>query len=108
MSYRFDKLTIKAQEALAQSQSLAGEAGNPQVDPLHLLAALLDESDGVVRPILDKIGVNRSQLQDMVRSELERFPKVSGGAPPQASPQLRSLHPWATIPEKISPYCVFR
>jgi ATP-dependent Clp protease ATP-binding subunit ClpB len=91
MTFRFDKLTIKAQEAVAAAQSSAGESGHPQVDPLHLLAALVAETDGIVRPILDKIGVNRAALETMIQSELERLPKVSGGSPPQPNTQLQQV-----------------
>ncbi len=80
MAFRFDKLTIKAQEAVQRAQELAADRGNPQIDPLHLLAALLGEQDGVVRPLLEKIGANRAQLDRIVEAELGHFPKVSGGA----------------------------
>ncbi|HRX79826.1 MAG TPA: Clp protease N-terminal domain-containing protein, partial [Pirellulaceae bacterium] len=89
MTFRFDKLTIKAQEAVAAAQNLASEKGNPEVDALHLLAALLRESDGVVQPILNKIGVNRDQLSSMVNAELSRLPKTSGGSQPQVNAGLR-------------------
>ena len=56
MAFRFDKLTIKAQEAVAGAQSLAGESGHPETDSLHLLAALTEQPEGIVPPILDKIG----------------------------------------------------
>ncbi len=79
-AFRFDKLTIKAQEAVANAQSLAAEQGHPEIDPVHLLAALLSESDGIVKPLLDRIGVNWSQLNRMVEAELGHFPKVSGAA----------------------------
>lgn len=80
MAFRFDKLTIKAQEAIANAQELASEKGHPEIDPLHLLAALLAETDGITRPLLERIGVNRAQLERMVQAELGRFPKVSGNA----------------------------
>ena len=83
MAIRFDKLTIKAQEALQRAQALAADRGNPQIEALHLLAALLAEHEGVVRPILEKIGVNRAQLEKIVDAELGHLPKVSGGAQPQ-------------------------
>ncbi len=83
MPFRFDKLTIKAQEAVQQAQELAAEAGNPQLEPLHLLGALLAESDGVVRPLLDSIGANQSQLQQIVSAELGHLPKSTSGTPPQ-------------------------
>ncbi|HEX3997234.1 MAG TPA: ATP-dependent chaperone ClpB [Pirellulales bacterium] len=91
MAFRFDKFTIKAQEAVQRSQELAADRGNPQIDPLHLLAALVDENEGVIRPIFDKIGVNRAQLDSVVESELNRFPKMSGGAPPQPSQELTQV-----------------
>jgi ATP-dependent Clp protease ATP-binding subunit ClpB len=82
MAFRFDKLTIKAQEAVAGAQSLATDRGHAQVEPLHLLAALLRESDGIVGPILDRIGANRSQLDEIIEAELEHFAKITGGSPP--------------------------
>ena len=91
MAFRFDKFTIKAQEAVQRAQDLAADAGNPQIDALHLLGASLSESEGVVRPILEKIGVNLAQLQRMVNDELRLLPKVSGGASPQPSQQLVSV-----------------
>ena len=91
MPFRFDKLTIKAQEAIAQAQSIASERGNPEIDPLHVLAALLAEQEGVVKPILDRVGVNRQQLDRIVQAELGHFPKVSGGAPPQPNAALQKL-----------------
>ena len=61
---------------MQRAQELAAERGNPQIEPLHLLAALLAESEGVVRPILEKIGANRAQLEKIVDAELEHLPKV--------------------------------
>jgi ATP-dependent Clp protease ATP-binding subunit ClpB len=91
MAFRFDKLTIKAQETIQHAQELATDAGNPQIEPLHVLAALLDEPEGIVRPVLDKIGANWGQLAQVVRSELGHLPKTSGGAPPQLSRDLNSI-----------------
>jgi ATP-dependent Clp protease ATP-binding subunit ClpB len=88
MPFRFDKLTLKAQEAVVRAQELATDRGNAQIDPLHLLAALLTENDGIVGPILERIGVNRQQLDSIVQAELEHFVQVSGGAPPQGSREL--------------------
>lgn len=91
MAFRFDKLTLKAQEAVQQAQELAADAGNPQLEPLHLLAALVGEQEGVVRPLLDRIGVNQSQLQQIVAAELGHLAKSSGGAPPQISNELSNV-----------------
>ncbi len=88
MAFRFDKLTLKAQEAVQRAQEFAADAGNPQIEPLHLLASLLDESEGIVRPVLAKMNANVEQLQSMIASELDRLPKSSGGSPPQISQQL--------------------
>ncbi|TWT48402.1 ATP-dependent chaperone ClpB [Botrimarina hoheduenensis] len=88
MAFRFDQLTIKAQEAVEHAQELATEAGNPQVEPMHLLAALLAESEGVVRPVLDKMGVNVAQLIQIVGAELKHLPSARGGVAPQPSSSL--------------------
>ena len=96
MAFRFEKLTIKAQEAVQRAQSLAQEKGHPEIDPLHLLAALLQESEGIVVPILQKIGVNRDQLEGMISSELDRFPKVSGAGQPNLAKSLSEVFEAAT------------
>jgi ATP-dependent Clp protease ATP-binding subunit ClpB len=83
MAIRFDKFTIKAQEALQRGQSLAADRGNPQIESVHLLAGLAAESEGVVRPILEKIGAHRGQLEKIIDSELAHLPKATGGAMPQ-------------------------
>jgi ATP-dependent Clp protease ATP-binding subunit ClpB len=91
MAFRFDKLTIKAQEAVAGAQSLAAERGNPEIDPLHLLSTLLSERDGLVRPLLEKIGVNLGQLGNQVNGELGRLPKSSGGSQPNPNRALTQV-----------------
>jgi ATP-dependent Clp protease ATP-binding subunit ClpB len=91
MAFRFEKLTIKAQEAVARAQELAADAGNPQIEPVHLLAALLEESDGIVRPVLDKMGANVAQLEKIVESELSHLPRSSGGSPPGIGAQLSKV-----------------
>ena len=91
MAFRFDKLTLKAQEAVARAQELATDRGNAQIDPLHLLAALLTENDGIVGPILERIGVNPQQLDSIIQAELKHFAQVSGGAPPQGSRELNQV-----------------
>ncbi|QDS98887.1 ATP-dependent chaperone ClpB [Adhaeretor mobilis] len=91
MPFRFEKLTQKAQEAVQRSQERAAEAGNPQIEPLHLLAGLLDEGEGVVRPLLEATGINQSQLRSMVDAELKHLPKASGGSPPGLSSDLNKV-----------------
>ncbi len=88
MNFRFDKLTVKAQEAVAAAQAAAHEHGHPEIDSLHLLAALLAQRDGIVKPIFDKIGVNIGQLAELLDGELSRLPKVSGGSAAQLSAGL--------------------
>jgi len=91
VNFRFEKLTVKAQEAVQRGQSVAAESGHPEFDDLHLLAGLLAEIGGVVRPVLEKIGVNVPQLEGMVRGELDRRPKASGGSGPGASKSLQTV-----------------
>src|SRR2546423_13345940 len=79
MPIRFDKFTAKSQEAVQAAQSLAQERGNPQMEPLHLLAGLLAEREGIVDAVLGKIGANRGQLQRIVEADLSKLPKMSGG-----------------------------
>ena len=78
MAFRMDKLTTKAQEAVQSAHTIAQEMGHRQLHPLHLLLALLQESDGIPRAILSKIGANATQLISMVESELKRLPSSSG------------------------------
>ncbi len=87
MAFRFEKLTVKGQEALQLAQEIAEQHGHQQLTPLHLLKALLDEEQGIVRPVIQKIGANVGQLETMVASELSRLPKVSGtNVQPAAAP----------------------
>jgi len=75
---RFDKLTIKAQEALAGAQESARAADHAEVTPLHLLGALLAETDGVFNPLLQKLGAEPQRLREIVLAELDRLPKATG------------------------------
>ncbi len=77
---RLDKLTVKASEAMQDAQRLAQDAGNQAVGDLHLLAALLEQKDGVVRPILEKVGVPLGPLSVRVKEAIGRLPRVSGTA----------------------------
>lgn len=76
---RFDRFTIRGQEAVQAAISLAEKNENQQVEPEHLLAAMFEQKEGIVRPILGKIGANWQQLESEVNAAIAKFPKVSGG-----------------------------
>jgi ATP-dependent Clp protease ATP-binding subunit ClpB len=86
-----DRLTVKASEALSESLALARRAGNPVVYDAHLLRALLGQEEGIVVPVLQKMGVNAAQLRERVEREIERYPKQSGGAQPTLSRELNQV-----------------
>jgi ATP-dependent Clp protease ATP-binding subunit ClpB len=85
MAIRWEKLTVKAQEAVQRGNDLASEHGNPELLPLHLLAALLEDKEGIVQPVLEKVGVGPQAVLSETYRELERLPKVSGGGAAQAT-----------------------
>jgi ATP-dependent Clp protease ATP-binding subunit ClpB len=76
-----DRLTVKATEALNEAVDLARRAGNPLVYDLHLLMALLSQDEGIVVPILQKLGVSVAQLREAVGREMARYPKQSNAQP---------------------------
>ncbi|MFC5369590.1 ATP-dependent chaperone ClpB [Arcanobacterium bovis] len=88
-----DKLTTKSQEALAQAIQSASAAGNPQLEPLHLLAALLGQTGGVAVALLDAVGVDRHAIEQRVQAQLTALPGASGSsvAQPQASRNLSQV-----------------
>ena len=96
MPFRFDKFTIKAQEAVQGAVELAASRGNPQTTPVHLLHALLAEREGIVRPLFQKIGVDLGHLERITEAELSHLPKVSGGAQPQPDQELVKVFETAT------------
>src|SRR5205823_3055469 len=88
----FNKLTVKAQEAVSEAQNLARGAGNPEFTPEHLLLALLRQDGGIVAPILNKLGQNPATIEAEVASEVSKFSKVGGAsAEPMTSPSLRKV-----------------
>jgi ATP-dependent Clp protease ATP-binding subunit ClpB len=87
---RLDKLTLKSQEALAQAQEICDQHGHPEITPEHLLLALLRQQEGVVTPIIQKIGVQPGQIEQALSRSLERLPKVSGGQQPYMSAKLKN------------------
>ncbi|MEO5857976.1 MAG: ATP-dependent chaperone ClpB [Pyrinomonadaceae bacterium] len=75
---RFDRFTIRGQEAVQEAISLAEKGQNQQVEPEHILAIMLEQKEGVMRPILGKIGANAASILGEVQAAIEKFPKVSG------------------------------
>ena len=78
MPIRWDKFTVKAQEAVQRANQLASEHGNPELAPLHLLAALVEDKEGIVAPVLEKIGIGPQAVLSDLYKEIEKLPKVSG------------------------------
>jgi len=76
---RIDRLTAKMQEALQESQTLASGLQHQEITPEHLLLALIRQPDGLVRPLLEKLGVRSQSIEERLVSELSKRPKVSGG-----------------------------
>ena len=91
MAFSFDKLTTKSQEAIAAAQGLAVKSDNPEVSPVHLLAALLEEHDGSVQAILRETGTNAGWLRQLVAAELAQLPRVQGGIIPSPGNELHKV-----------------
>jgi ATP-dependent Clp protease ATP-binding subunit ClpB len=80
MAIQWDKFTLKSQQALQAAQGAAAEHGNPEVLPMHLMAALLHDKEGVVLPVLEKVGVHIAALAEAIDTALARLPHVQGAA----------------------------
>ena len=76
---RTDKFTIKTREAIADARDLADDREHPEIRPVHLLSALLDQKEGIVLPIIEKLGVATDRLRAAVTEQLGRLPTVEGG-----------------------------
>jgi ATP-dependent Clp protease ATP-binding subunit ClpB len=87
----FDRLTVKAAEALQEAAQRARREGNPAVEDLHLLAALLAQDEGIVAPVLQKVGVNVTGLRAATEEAAGRLPRQSGGAQPTISRELNTV-----------------
>ena len=87
----FDRLTVKAGEALQGAIALAAERGNPAVEDVHLLSALLDQEGGVVGSILGRVGVRSEESHRRVSEALGRLPRQAGGSGVQPSRQLTQV-----------------
>jgi ATP-dependent Clp protease ATP-binding subunit ClpB len=91
MAFKWDKLTVKSQEAVQAAASAAAENGNPEVLPMHLLAALLEDREGVVLPVLEGAGVRVQELLSGANAAISKLPKVSGGTQPGMSNALTKV-----------------
>ena len=87
---RIDKLTVKSREAIAAAEAVARRADHQEVKPLHVLAALLDQSDGLVKPLLERAGVAIDRLRSEIQTAFDAIPKVTG-AEIYAGKELKKL-----------------
>jgi ATP-dependent Clp protease ATP-binding subunit ClpB len=88
---RFEKMTVKAQEALQSAQEVAGQHENQQIEPVHLLAALVAQADGVVSPLLARLGIRTETLSQDIEREIGRLPRVTGFAQQHMSRTLNDV-----------------
>src|ERR1700729_4456122 len=90
-----DKLTRKSQDALSSAVRRAAAAGNPQVDPLHLLVALIAQNGGTTAPLLRAVGADPATVAKNAESQLGRLPRVNGqtlSAPEMSRPMLSVIN----------------
>jgi ATP-dependent Clp protease ATP-binding subunit ClpB len=90
---RFDKFTLKAQEVIQNSQEIASQRGHQQIEPEHLLYAILEQREGIIPPLLGKIGVEIDAIVQELGEALDQLPSVSGGGIDSAyiSPRSKAL-----------------
>jgi ATP-dependent Clp protease ATP-binding subunit ClpB len=106
-AFRFDKLTVKAQEAVQAAQALADREGHQQIEPEHLLVALIEQEDGVVGALLAKLGARPEAIRRDAEAEIRRLPKVSGASGQYMSPRLKAVFDaaWAEMERLKDDYC---
>ena len=80
MAIRWEKFTVKSQQAMQQAQARATELGNPEMQPVHLLLALVEDREGVIPAVLEKIGVPTERLESDLHQIEEKLPRVAGAA----------------------------
>ncbi|MFP4088103.1 MAG: ATP-dependent chaperone ClpB [Desulfobacteraceae bacterium] len=90
---QFDKFTLKAQEVIQASQQLAERFSNQQIEPEHIIKAVLDQKEGVVPPLLGKIGADQNRLNKEFEAAIDKLPKVSGAGYGQSylSPRSKTV-----------------
>jgi len=91
MATRFDKFTVKAQEALPATEDLAARHGNQQLEPVHLLLALVEQQEGIVPAILERLGIPPAAVTNQAEKAVEALPKVGGTADHFLSPALKEV-----------------
>ena len=104
---RFDKLTVKAREAVEAAQSLADQGSHQALEPEHLLLALVQQQEGVVGPLLAKLGARAEAIRRQVQAELDTLPRVRGGGGQYISPRLEAAlsHAWDEAQRLKDEYC---
>ena len=104
---KFDKFTVKAQEAVQAAQSLAVEGSHQAIEPEHLLQALLRQQEGVVGPLLGKLGARTEALDRELQAALDKLPKVKGGGRQYASDRLEAAlnRAWEEAQRLKDDYC---
>ena len=88
---RFDKFTIKSQELIQNAQSLASNNNNQQIEPEHLLSAMLNEQEGIARSMLRKLGVSPEAVAQEIAMAMDKLPKVSGAGDVYISQRTKSV-----------------
>src|SRR5688500_11376939 len=86
-----NKYTEKAQEAVLAAQRIAEQSNHAQIDPEHLLLALVEQGEGIVPALLRKMSVDPKPVADQLRAELAKQPAAYGGSQPSLSPRLRKV-----------------
>ena len=86
-----NNFTVKAGEAITGAHALATGRGNPEATPLHLLGALLGQTDGLAPKLLEKVGAPVARVRDDLAAALDRLPSAKGGAEAQPSRDLRKV-----------------
>ncbi|HET8579319.1 MAG TPA: ATP-dependent chaperone ClpB [Methylomirabilota bacterium] len=104
---RFDRFTVKAQEAVQAAQSLADQHSQQAIEPEHLLLALLQQQEGVVGPLLGKLGARPEAIAQQVEAEVGRLPKVRGGGRQYASERFEGVlnRAWEEAQRLKDEYC---
>ena len=87
----YENFTIKVQEALQESSSIANKNDNAEISPEHVLEALLEQQDGLIVPVVERIGINANELNTRVKDLIKSNPKVSGAAQVYFSSQLQKI-----------------